>query len=48
MKVKRDKLAEGFMKLMTDMGATFVDVTLKKKKSRTQAGKNYLLKPKVQ
>lgn len=32
MKVKKDKLTEGFIKLMTDMGATFVDVTSQKKK----------------
>lgn len=31
MKVKKDKLTEGFMKLMTDMGAVFIDVTLEKK-----------------
>lgn len=34
MKVKRDKLAEDFMKLMIDMGATFIDATPKKKKIR--------------
>lgn len=34
MKVKEDKLTKGFMKLMTDMGATFIDVTPKKKHSR--------------
>lgn len=43
MKLKNDKLTEGFIKLMTDMGATFIDVTPKKKKS----GKNYLPKAKV-
>lgn len=32
-KIKPDKLTEGFMKLMTDMGATFVDVTPKKNKA---------------
>lgn len=32
MKVKNDKLTEGFIKLMTDMGATFIDVTPKRKK----------------
>ncbi len=34
MKMKNQKLAEEFMKLMTDMGATFIDVTPKKKKPR--------------
>lgn len=40
MKLKNQKLAEDFMKFMTDMGATFIDVTPKKKKPR----KNYLPK----
>lgn len=31
-KIKTDKLTEGFMKLMTDMGATFIDVTPQEKK----------------
>lgn len=34
MKIKNDKLTEGFMKLMTDMGATFIDATPNKKKPR--------------
>lgn len=38
--MKNDKLTRAFEKLMTDMGATFIDVTPKKKKS----GKNYLPK----
>ncbi|MDO8570765.1 MAG: hypothetical protein Q7R97_04240 [Candidatus Daviesbacteria bacterium] len=40
MKVKEDKLTKEFMKLMADMGATFIDVTPKKKKPK----KNYLPK----
>ncbi len=34
MKKKKNKLTEVFEKLMTDMGATFVDVTPKKKKPK--------------
>ncbi len=44
MKMKNQKLAEDFMKLMTDMGATFIDVTPKKKK---KIRKNYLPKIKA-
>lgn len=32
-KIKTDTLAEGFMKLMTDMGATFIDVTPQENKA---------------
>ncbi len=32
MKKRKDKLTEGFEKLMNDIGVTFIDVTPKKKK----------------
>lgn len=47
MKMKNQKLAEDFMKFMTDMGATFIDVTPKKDKRLKKSvitGENYLPK----
>ena len=38
MKKKKDRLTEVFEKLMTDMGATFVDATPKKKKPNKKSG----------